>query len=73
MAMVSHRLLDVAVTTCIAAMNGEQLERFSATLADPEKNQGKISSIAAEIPGLQAAIEQAYLREYEVLKGSFVL
>lgn len=72
LATLSERFADVAVVTGITLMNPDQQQRFTVALADPDKNQDKITSLVAEIPGLQAAIEQAFLEEYEILKGSFV-
>ena len=65
--MLNGRFERVVVATLVRLMNEQQRERFSALL-EARDNQQEMAKLAAEVPGLDVAIEQALLAEYEELK-----
>lgn len=67
--IIASRFQKVIIYTLLEHLTDEQKRRFSAALADKQTVEDKVAEIAAEVPGLERAIEQALLVEYEALKS----
>ena len=68
LSLVSERFDKVVTFTMVRLLNDDQKKRFS-DLMEKENNEEEISSLASEVNGLDVAIEQALLVEYEDIRS----
>jgi hypothetical protein len=52
-------------------LTDKQIPEFRAALGDSRRLEDKIQELASRIPGLAAKIENAVIKELEVIKGAY--
>jgi hypothetical protein len=67
--LVSERFNKVVMITLLRLLNDEQRGRLEQAIGNSDKLGDTIEKLAAEVPDLHLAIEQALLAEYEALKA----
>jgi hypothetical protein len=68
LAEISARLQEIMMDTLIKNLEPEGLQKLNEALDDPNTMEDKITLLAAEVPGRDRLIEEAWQAEFEFLK-----